>query len=147
MWLSNKHIRLTIAVVVCILVIVCIIIFMPSAPSRNSAKMKEYVEKHEASLMELATRYPNQSKDVNGTLGVRSLDTRNGNACFIFPWSYDILEGYSYLYYAADGILKIPGYTFSDSAYIDGLGINGQGYIECTMLKQNWFFVEAYIPT
>ena len=127
---------------------VILIFCSSSVPSRDSASLSDYVYKHEAALIELTANYPNQYKKMNGHLGIKAIDTRGEtHTCFIYPWSYDILEGTSYLYYSSNGILEIPGYSFADTACINGLGTNGQGYIHCTKLNQNWFFVESYIPT
>ncbi len=145
---SKKHIIVFISMAVICVAAVILVICLSSAPSRDSASLSDYVYKHEASLIELTAKYPDQYKKMNGYLGIEAIDTR-GEACicFVYPWSYDILEGSSYLYYSSNGILEISGYSFTDTACINGLGINGQGYINCTMLKQNWFFVESYMPT
>lgn len=145
---SKTHIIVFISMAVICVAAVILVICLSSAPSRNSASLSDYVYKHEASLIELTAKYPDQYKKMNGYLGIEAIDTR-GEACtcFIFPWTYYIAEGSSYLYYASDGVLEILDYTVADTTYIDGLGINGQGYINCTMLKQNWFFVESYLPT
>ena len=145
---SMNHFIVFISLVVVCAAAVLLMNHLSSVPSRDSASLSDYVYKHEASLIELIANYPNQYRKLNGHLGIEAIDTREeACTCFIFPWSYDIAEGSSYLYYACDGVLEILDYTVTDTTYIDGLGINGRGYINCTMLKQNWFFVESYLPT
>ena len=117
------------------------------APSGNPESLADYIQRHEAALIELTAAYPDQYRRLSGRFGLEAIDTRGDSACFIFPWAYDIPADCRYLYYADDGVLEISGYSFFETACIDGLGINGQGYICCTMLRPNWFFVESYIPT
>ena len=115
-------------------------------PCPNKDSLTEYLNKHEKWLLELANDYPGISKTVN-TFGLKSIDTRSNDILYTFSWSFAVAEGWAFLYYADDGVLENSGYTFTDDAYIDGLGINGKGYIKCTRLKENWFFVEGMIPT
>ena len=146
MKLSMKSVGL-ISAVVCVVAAV-ILIDISRMPSRNTASLSDYIKKHESSLIELTTNYPNQYKKLNGYLGIDAIDTRaEGHTDFVFPWSYDISEGSSYLIYTSSGILNVLGDSISDTTCIYGLGINGKGYISCTKIKQNWFFVESYLPT
>lgn len=115
-------------------------------PYPDKDSLTEYLNKHEKWLLELAIDHPDTYESVN-TFGLKSIDTRSGDIRYIFSWTYDIAEGGKYLYYANDGVLENSGYTFTDDAYIDGLGVFGNGYIKCTRLKENWFFVEYMIPT
>ena len=143
----GKPIGLIAVVAVCIALVVCMIQLL-CPPSRNAADLSDYIQKHEHTLVELAMDYPDQYKRLNGYLGIEAIDTReDACAAFSFPWSNDIPEGGSFLYYTENGILENSGYSISDTTRISGLGINGQGYIHCTLLKQNWFFVEYWIPT
>ena len=147
MKLSMKHVRFISALVVCaagVVLLGCLL----CTPSGNPESLSDYINKHESSLIALTESCPGQYKRLNGWLGIEAVDTReDARTCFIFPWSYELPEGCSFLYYTNNGLLEFSGYSFSDTAYINGLGIDGQGYIHCTMLKRNWFLVESYIPT
>ena len=146
MKLSKKHIWLISVIVVCVVAVVLSISLLYK-PSRNSTSLSNYIDKHESSLMELITNYPDQYKELNGLLGIYAIDTRNSAFTrFIFPWSFDVPDD-SFLYYTSNGILEISGYSFADSACVNGLGVTGKGYINCTKLNQNWFFVKTFIPT
>lgn len=125
---------------------VFLMISIRKEPYPNKDSLTKYLNKHEKWLLELANDHPDTYESVN-TFGLKSIDTRSDDIRYIFSWTYDIAEGGKYLYYANDGVLENSGYTFTDDAYIDGLGINGKGYIKCTRLKENWFFVESMIPT
>ena len=49
--------------------------------------------------------------------------------------------------YAKDGAIEYLDYTFADSSYIEGLDVNGRGYINCVRLTENRYFVDSYLPT
>ena len=145
---SKKRDFLIMGAIVLVCALVCtILIISGKSPSKDPKKLTEYINKHESELIELTTHYPEQYKSISNYLGIDSIDTRTKDVRFSFSWSFDIPEGGSFLYYSKDGILENSGYSFNDSAYIDGLGIRGNGYINCIKLKQNWFFVEYNIPT
>ena len=145
---SRKRVILILAGIVIISAIICtILILSGKAPSNDPAELTAYIEKHESELIALAAQYPDQHKSLNNYFGLKSIDTRTDDVRYSFSWSYDIPEGGSFLYYARDGILENSGYSFTDSAYIDGLGIRGNGYIKCIKLRPNWFFIAYNIPT
>ncbi len=132
---------------ICIFLIgVFLMIAIRKEPYPDKDSLTKYLNKHEQWLLELASSHPDTYKNVN-TYGLKSIDTRSDDICYTFSWSFDVAEGGKFLYYAGDGVLENSGYAFTDDAYIDGLGINGKGYIKCTHLKENWFFVEYMIPT
>ena len=85
---SKKHIIVFISMAVICVAAVILVICLSSAPSRDSASLSDYVYKHEASLIELTAKYPDQYKKMNGYLGIEAIDTR-GEAftCFVYPWS------------------------------------------------------------
>ncbi len=145
---SKKQVFFVTGIIIVACAIVCTILTISGkSPSKDPEKLTEYINKHETELVELATQNPNQKKSINNFLGIDSIDTRTDDVCFSFSWSFDIPEGGCFLYYARDGILENSGFSFTDSAYIDGLGIRGNGYIKCIKLKQNWFYIEYNIPT
>ena len=128
------------------LISVFLMILIRKEPYPDKDSLTRYLNKHEQRLLELASDHPDTYKNVNA-FGIKSIDTRSDDVEYTFSWSFDVAEGGKFLYYASDGILENSGYTFTDDEYIDGLGINGKGYIQCTRLKENWFFVEYMIPT
>ena len=145
---SRKRVILILAGIVIISAIICtILILSGKAPSNDPAELTAYIDKHESELIALAAQYPDQHKSLNNYFGLKSIDTRTDVVRYSFSWSYDIPEGGSFLYYARDGILENSGCSFTDSAYIDGLGIRGNGYIKCIKLRPNWFFIAYNIPT
>ena len=144
---KRKYAIIALALSLLLCAIICVVFVMTKSPSKDQAKLTEYINKHEEELIKLADQYPNQYKDLDGYLGIKTIDTRTDSACYHFSWSNDIPEGGSLIYYASDGVIEISGHSFADSSFIDGLGINGKGYIKCVLLKQNWFFVEYYLPT
>ncbi len=144
---SKKRLWIVLVAAVVACVAIRAVFFLADAPSSDPAKLTAYINRHESELMELAAQYPNEYKEINSFHGVKSVDTRFGHTCYGFSWSYWTPEGSKFLYYAHDDMLELHGYTFSDSVCIDGMGANGQGYIKCLRLKQNWFFIESYIPT
>ncbi len=144
---SKKRLWIVLAAAVVACVAICTVFFLADAPSNDPAKLTAYINRHESELIGLAAQYPNEHREINSFHGVKSVDTRFDHTCYGFSWSYEMPEGSKFLYYVDDDILESGGYTFSDSAYIDGLGANGQGYIKCTKLKQNWYYIESYFPT
>ena len=144
---SKKRIWFILGAVIIAGVAVCAAVFLDEAPSSDPTKLTAYVNRHESELIALAAQYPNEYREISSLLGIKSVDTRLDDVCYGFSWSYWTPEGTKFLYYADDDMIESDGYTFSDSAFTDGLGANGQGYIKCTKLKQNWYFIESYIPT
>ena len=144
---SKKRLWIILAVAVVAGVAVCAVVVLADTPSSDPAKLTAYVNRHESELIELATQYPNEYREISSFSSLKSVDTRWDDVCYGFSWSYEIPEGSKFLYYTDDDVLESLGYTFKDSACIDGLGANGQGYIKCLRLKQNWFFIESYYPT
>lgn len=147
MIISKKRIGVAFIVVMLLIAIYCAKVMLFVTPSRDAAKLTRYVNEHESELIDLVRKYPSQYKKLNNHIGVEAIDTRDDDICFVFSWSFDIPEGGSFLYFADDGILETLEFSFTEDTYIDGLGLNEQGYIRCVRLKQNWFFVEYNIPT
>ena len=148
MTLSKKRVYIYLAAIVLVCAVICtIIILSDKSPSRDPVELAKYVNKHESELIELAKQYPDRYANINHDLGVKSIDTRGKDVRYCFSWSFDLPEGESVLYYASDGVVEFSDYTFTDNATIEGLGVNGKGYIQCTLLKPNWFFIECNIPT
>lgn len=144
---KRKYAIIALALSLLLCAIICVVVVITKSPSKDQAKLTEYINKHEEELIKLADQYPNQYKDLDGYLGIKTIDTRTDSACYHFSWSNDIPEGGSFIYYSSDGVIEVSGHSFAESSFIDGLGINGKGYIKCVLLKQNWFFVEYYLPT
>ena len=147
MHISRKRIVVVFIVVLFLVAACCASVLLFVRPSKDVISLTKYVNEHESELIYLVRKYPNQYKALNNYIGVEAVDTRDEDICFIFSWSFNIPEGGSFLYYADDGILETLGFSFVADTSIDGLGLRGDGYIKCVMLKQNWFFIEYNIPT
>lgn len=122
------------------------IIMSRTSPSRDVDSLIEYIDESGDKLIELAAEYPNRYANID-IYGIVAVDTRGDDIRYVFEWSYDIPYDGCYLYYAADGILQNGEYEFDGDTYIDGLGMNGDGYIKCVKLRDNWFYSEYSIPT
>ena len=143
----RKHIWILITVVILLVATYCASTMLFVAPSKEAADLTKYISEHESELINLIEKYPGQYRRVNNHTGIKAIDTRDDDSCFIFSWSFDLPEGGSFVYFADDGVLEILGFSFTEDTHVEGLGLGGQGYIKCVMLKQNWFFIEYNIPT
>ena len=116
-------------------------------PAKNEDALRKYVEKNETALLEALEMCPERGTISPKGLGKVSIYKRDGESFFTFPWRTGNPEMSAWLTYAPDGSVKVGGYTFSETGHVSGLGIGGNGYIDCRMLKEKWFFVEYYDPT
>ena len=144
---SKKRFGAVFAAAAIICVLVCAIAVVSDRPPRDAKKLAAYIDRHAPELIALAKQYPNQYMDISRFSSLKSIDTRFDDVRYGFSWSYDVPEGQSFLYYAEDDMLHYDAWSFADSTRIDGLGINGQGYINCIRLRENWYFLECYLPT
>ncbi len=83
-------------------------------------------------------------------LKLRYADFRNPERC-VFLFDSHILEGGVELCYCPEDRYVIDdAYAVtaqSDAIRLEGLGIDGTGYILCVRVCENWFYVESVLPT
>ena len=101
-------------------------------PSPDPASLRAYIDKNESCLITRAeTRSP-----VPGPVTAP-----------VLSWDSDRPEGGLELWYAESGALEYAGHAFTDTARLEDLGANGQGWIDCVRLKDRWFLIDSYLPT
>ena len=83
-------------------------------------------------------------------LKLRYADFRNPERC-VFLFDSHILEGGVELCYCPGDRYVIDDAHVvtaqSDALRLEGLGIDGSGYILCVRVCENWFYVESLLPT
>ena len=125
--------------------------------------LSNYINDNGTTLLSIASISPNQyiqSEEIDNSkltyaLGfdLIAIDTRGQGIIYYYSWSYSGVETTKYVKYIPDGrlsfgdlILEIPQ-NENQTMRIDGLGINGEGYIKYHRITDNWYFIEAYLPT
>ncbi len=111
------------------------------------AEFLEYVDGKVLNRADLPLKYRNV---LDGR--VRYLDARNGKNVYVhLSGGFDNAEADTLLQYHPDNCYEWGGVVYADlpadGVIAEGLGINGQGYVHCKRLAENWFFVETYFPT
>lgn len=95
---------------------------------------------------------------------IQSIDGRYDNGIVCFDFDSHHMEGFTSLYYCPDGAIPavLEWWSREEQAWkslasldgippeglrVENLGINGQGYLFAVMLRPDWCFVDAYLPT
>ena len=90
--------------------------------------------------------------------GLHYIDGRLESGMAAFGFACALPEGDVTLYYSplgAEAVLKSLGDDIGETDFaappeeirVDGLGINGKGYVVYKALYPEWYFVERYLPT
>ncbi len=151
----------TIAVIVTIFFAVNYITLHKSAPLKKM--LLNYINTNNIALLSLASSSPDQYikreniaiEDLPCAPGfdLYAIDTRSQDTIYYYSWSYSEIDTTKYIEYIPneslsyrDLVLKTPQ-NANQTIRIDGLGINGEGYIEYHRITDNWYFFETFLPT